>query len=56
MAESSAGRPRSRASYDANSSRSSTEAEKASKTLKVGEFTRVKIVGTQGHDLVGQPI
>jgi ribosomal protein S12 methylthiotransferase len=30
--------------------------EKASKTLKVGEFTRVKIVGTQGHDLVGQPI
>ena len=30
--------------------------EKASKTLKVGEFTRVKIVGTQGHDLVGLPI
>jgi ribosomal protein S12 methylthiotransferase len=30
--------------------------EKASKTLKVGEFTRVKIVGTPGHDLVGQPI
>ena len=30
--------------------------EKASKTLKVGEFTRVKIVGAQGHDLVGQPI
>ena len=30
--------------------------EKASKTLKVGEFTRVKIVGTQGHDLVGQPV
>ncbi len=30
--------------------------EKASKTLKVGEFTRVKIVGTQGHDLVGVPI
>ncbi|CAN5292877.1 30S ribosomal protein S12 methylthiotransferase RimO [soil metagenome] len=27
--------------------------EKASKTLKVGEFARVKIVGTQGHDLVG---
>ena len=30
--------------------------EKASKTLKVGEFTRVRIVGTQGHDLVGVPI
>ncbi|MBC8058146.1 MAG: 30S ribosomal protein S12 methylthiotransferase RimO [Rhizobiales bacterium] len=30
--------------------------EKASKTLKVGEFTRVKIVGTEGHDLVGVPI
>ncbi len=30
--------------------------EKASKVLRVGEFTRVKIVGTQGHDLVGQPV
>ncbi len=30
--------------------------EKASKTLKVGEFTRVKIVASQGHDLVGAPI
>jgi ribosomal protein S12 methylthiotransferase len=30
--------------------------QKASKTLKVGEFTRVQIVGTEGHDLVGQPI
>jgi ribosomal protein S12 methylthiotransferase len=30
--------------------------EKASKTLKVGEFTRARIVGTQGHDLVGVPI
>ncbi|MDP3821448.1 MAG: 30S ribosomal protein S12 methylthiotransferase RimO [Burkholderiales bacterium] len=30
--------------------------EKASKTLKVGEFTRVKIVGTQGHDLVARPV
>jgi ribosomal protein S12 methylthiotransferase len=30
--------------------------EKASKVLRVGEFTRVKIVGTQGHDLLGQPI
>lgn len=29
--------------------------EKASKTLKVGEFTKVRIVGTQGHDLVAQP-
>ncbi|MDL2337586.1 MAG: 30S ribosomal protein S12 methylthiotransferase RimO [Pseudomonadota bacterium] len=29
--------------------------EKASKTLKVGEFTRARIVGTQGHDLVAQP-
>jgi ribosomal protein S12 methylthiotransferase len=30
--------------------------EKASKTLKVGEFTRARIVGTQGHDLVGLPL
>jgi ribosomal protein S12 methylthiotransferase len=30
--------------------------EKASKTLKVGEFTKVRIVGAQGHDLIGQPI
>ncbi len=30
--------------------------EKASKTLKVGEFTRARIVGTRGHDLIGQPI
>jgi ribosomal protein S12 methylthiotransferase len=30
--------------------------EKASKTLKVGEFTRARIVGTQGHDLVAEPI
>ena len=30
--------------------------EKASKILRVGEFTRVKIVGTQGHDLIGVPI
>jgi ribosomal protein S12 methylthiotransferase len=29
--------------------------EKASKTLKVGEFTKARIVGTQGHDLVGVP-
>jgi ribosomal protein S12 methylthiotransferase len=30
--------------------------EKASKTLKIGEFTRARIVGTQGHDLIAQPI
>ena len=30
--------------------------EKISKTLKAGEFTRARIVGTQGHDLVGVPI
>jgi ribosomal protein S12 methylthiotransferase len=27
--------------------------EKISKTLKVGEFARARIVGVQGHDLVG---
>jgi ribosomal protein S12 methylthiotransferase len=27
--------------------------EKASKTLKVGEFTRARIVGSEGHDLIG---
>ncbi|VWX63064.1 putative AdoMet-dependent methyltransferase, UPF0004 family [Burkholderiales bacterium 8X] len=30
--------------------------EKISKTLKVGEFTRARIVGTEGHDLVAIPI
>jgi ribosomal protein S12 methylthiotransferase len=30
--------------------------EKASKTLKVGEFTRARIVATEGHDLVAVPI
>jgi ribosomal protein S12 methylthiotransferase len=30
--------------------------EKASKTLKVGEFTRARIVATEGHDLVGTPV
>ncbi len=30
--------------------------EKASKTLKVGEFTRARIIATEGHDLVGLPI
>jgi ribosomal protein S12 methylthiotransferase len=29
--------------------------EKASKTLKVGEFTQARIVGAQGHDLIAQP-
>jgi ribosomal protein S12 methylthiotransferase len=29
---------------------------KASKTLKVGEFTRARIVAADGHDLVGEPI
>ena len=29
--------------------------EKFSKTLKVGEFTKARIVGTQGHDLVAVP-
>ncbi len=29
--------------------------EKISKTLKVGEFTKARIIGTQGHDLVAQP-
>jgi len=30
--------------------------EKASKTLKVGEFTKARIVATEGHDLIGQPV
>jgi ribosomal protein S12 methylthiotransferase len=30
--------------------------EKISKILKVGEFTRARIVGTQGHDLVAVPV
>ena len=30
--------------------------EKASKTLKVGEFTRARIIATEGHDLVGAAI
>ncbi|HEV8312028.1 MAG TPA: 30S ribosomal protein S12 methylthiotransferase RimO, partial [Burkholderiaceae bacterium] len=29
---------------------------KASKTLKAGEFTKARIVGAQGHDLIGEPI
>jgi ribosomal protein S12 methylthiotransferase len=30
--------------------------EKISKTLKTGEFTRARIVGTEGHDRIGLPI
>ncbi len=30
--------------------------EKASKTFKVGDFTKARIVGTQGHDLVALPV
>ena len=30
--------------------------EKISKTLKVGEFTRARVVATQGHDLAAVPI
>ncbi len=30
--------------------------EKASKTLKTGEFTRARIVATEGHDLVAVPV
>ena len=30
--------------------------EKISKTFKVGDFTKARIVGTQGHDLVAMPI
>jgi ribosomal protein S12 methylthiotransferase len=30
--------------------------QKASKTLRVGEFTTVHIVDTQGHDLVAQAV
>jgi ribosomal protein S12 methylthiotransferase len=30
--------------------------EKASRTLKTGEFIRARIVGTEGHDLVGVPV
>jgi hypothetical protein len=29
--------------------------EKISKTLKVGEFTQARVVGTRGHDLVAVP-
>ncbi|MGI9134909.1 MAG: 30S ribosomal protein S12 methylthiotransferase RimO, partial [Rhodoferax sp.] len=30
--------------------------EKISKTLKVGEFTKARIVGADGHDLIALPI
>ena len=30
--------------------------EKLSKVLKVGEFTRAKVVATEGHDLIAMPI
>ena len=30
--------------------------EKISKTLKVGEFTKARIVGTQGYDLIAVPV
>ncbi len=30
--------------------------QKASRTLKVGEFIQARIVGAQGHDLIAQPI
>ncbi|GAB4212736.1 MAG: 30S ribosomal protein S12 methylthiotransferase RimO [Rhodoferax sp.] len=30
--------------------------EKVSKTLKVGEFTKARVVATQGHDLVALPV
>jgi ribosomal protein S12 methylthiotransferase len=30
--------------------------QKASKTLRVGEFTQVQVVDTQGHDLVAQAV
>ena len=30
--------------------------EKISKTLKVGEFTRARIVSVAGNDLVGVPV
>jgi ribosomal protein S12 methylthiotransferase len=30
--------------------------DKASKTLKVGEFTKARIVAVEGHDLIAVPI
>jgi ribosomal protein S12 methylthiotransferase len=30
--------------------------EKASVTLKVGEFKRARVVAAEGHDLIAQPL
>jgi ribosomal protein S12 methylthiotransferase len=30
--------------------------EKASKVLRVGEFTQARVVDTDGHDLIAQPV
>ncbi|MFM1855903.1 MAG: hypothetical protein RLZ83_1212, partial [Pseudomonadota bacterium] len=30
--------------------------QKASRTLKIGEFVQAQVVGTQGHDLIAQPL
>jgi ribosomal protein S12 methylthiotransferase len=30
--------------------------EKISKTLRVGEFTKARIVATEGHDLIARPL
>ena len=30
--------------------------EKASKVLKVGEFTKARILAAEGHDLIAMPI
>jgi ribosomal protein S12 methylthiotransferase len=30
--------------------------QKASKTLKVGEFTRARVMAVDGHDLVAMPV
>jgi ribosomal protein S12 methylthiotransferase len=30
--------------------------EKASKTLKVGDFTRARVIAADGHDLVAVPV
>jgi len=30
--------------------------QKISKTMKAGEFTRARVVDTQGHDLVAVPL
>jgi ribosomal protein S12 methylthiotransferase len=30
--------------------------DKASKILKVGEFTRAKVIAAEGHDLIAMPV